>query len=261
MRFGRLMVATGLLFSALPAAAKTIVDTDALIRFNPDALGLVFNGIGRGSPSVVFPNPPNNRSVQSFTAGRAGRLAAIEFQIFRPTNFAPGQLVLELIEGDFRSGGNLVRGSREFAVGDLRTTATGRELEPLLRFDTAEFELDVDIGTRFSVIFSVVPDGQSSTAQLLIGNSLGIEEVPGLGFRPIVERSNYAGGDLASINSQGNVGPAGLNDIGFRTFVVSAVPEPASWAMMIAGFGLAGAVLRRRRETESAGPEPRIRTY
>lgn len=30
--------------------------------------------------------------------------------------------------------------------------------------------------------------------------------------------------------------------------VSSAVPEPATWAMMIAGFGLAGAALRRRRQ-------------
>ncbi|WP_418895818.1 PEPxxWA-CTERM sorting domain-containing protein [Sandaracinobacteroides sayramensis] len=28
-----------------------------------------------------------------------------------------------------------------------------------------------------------------------------------------------------------------------------AVPEPATWAMMIAGFGLVGSVARRRRET------------
>ena len=27
----------------------------------------------------------------------------------------------------------------------------------------------------------------------------------------------------------------------------AAVPEPASWALMIAGFGLTGAALRRRR--------------
>ena len=30
--------------------------------------------------------------------------------------------------------------------------------------------------------------------------------------------------------------------------IPSAVPEPATWAMMIVGFGLAGAAMRRRRE-------------
>jgi hypothetical protein len=29
---------------------------------------------------------------------------------------------------------------------------------------------------------------------------------------------------------------------------VAAIPEPASWAMLIAGFGLTGAVMRRRRQ-------------
>jgi hypothetical protein len=29
--------------------------------------------------------------------------------------------------------------------------------------------------------------------------------------------------------------------------VASAVPEPATWAMMIVGFGVAGGALRRRR--------------
>ena len=47
------------------------------------------------------------------------------------------------------------------------------------------------------------------------------------------------------------VAPANLQ---FSTFYyslvsgsVAAVPEPATWAMMIAGFGLAGAAMRRRR--------------
>ena len=50
-----------------------------------------------------------------------------------------------------------------------------------------------------------------------------------------------------------NVGP-GLSGFGrFGTFIgviginVNAVPEPATWAMMIAGFGFVGAAARRRR--------------
>lgn len=35
------------------------------------------------------------------------------------------------------------------------------------------------------------------------------------------------------------------------SLAVSAVPEPATWAMMIAGFGLAGASLRRRKTAVS----------
>jgi opacity protein-like surface antigen len=42
-------------------------------------------------------------------------------------------------------------------------------------------------------------------------------------------------------------GPSyGVNRLGTVT-LGGAVPEPATWAMMIAGFGLAGATLRRRR--------------
>jgi hypothetical protein len=36
--------------------------------------------------------------------------------------------------------------------------------------------------------------------------------------------------------------------VGSITYTVAAVPEPASWAMMIAGFGLIGGALRRRPE-------------
>lgn len=36
------------------------------------------------------------------------------------------------------------------------------------------------------------------------------------------------------------------------TLTISVIPEPGSWAMMIAGFGLVGAGLRRRREAVAA---------
>jgi hypothetical protein len=38
------------------------------------------------------------------------------------------------------------------------------------------------------------------------------------------------------------------NSFEVDNFAVAAVPEPATWALMIGGFGLMGAVLRRRRQ-------------
>ena len=48
--------------------------------------------------------------------------------------------------------------------------------------------------------------------------------------------------------SDSKVGDLFSQDIPFSHETVSAVPEPATWAMMITGFGLAGASIRRRRK-------------
>ena len=41
-------------------------------------------------------------------------------------------------------------------------------------------------------------------------------------------------------------GPSGGSNIGKLVVSLAPVPEPASWAMMIAGFGLVGAAMRRQ---------------
>jgi hypothetical protein len=57
------------------------------------------------------------------------------------------------------------------------------------------------------------------------------------------------GGDSATFNGGG--GQRSIDDFGpisrVSQAVISAVPEPAAWALMILGFGGVGAVLRRRR--------------
>ena len=56
-----------------------------------------------------------------------------------------------------------------------------------------------------------------------------------------------------AINDLGQIVGFGWDEQGqTRAFLLMAVPEPSSWAMLIAGFGLVGAVARRRRSAAAA---------
>jgi type VI secretion system secreted protein VgrG len=63
-----------------------------------------------------------------------------------------------------------------------------------------------------------------------------------------VSNNCSAGGDLGSgrtdFGSSGFAGISGPGDVG-------GVPEPASWAMLLVGFGFTGAMLRRRQPLRS----------
>ena len=61
------------------------------------------------------------------------------------------------------------------------------------------------------------------------------------------------GGIARSIDFGGTANQSGFDDITFGSARAGgSVPEPAAWALMIGGFGLAGATLRRRRPLFSA---------
>lgn len=81
-----------------------------------------------------------------------------------------------------------------------------------------------------------------------------IEQVtssPSFGFFGIV---NSLGATRAEVDFVGGNGYAPTDDwqTAVRsTFIPGAVPEPASWAMMIAGLGVVGASLRRRKSAIS----------
>lgn len=62
-------------------------------------------------------------------------------------------------------------------------------------------------------------------------------------------RSN--GGTFGSVDTFSVVGFSTATALGAGESSITPVPEPASWALMIAGFGGAGAMLRRRRAKDA----------
>ena len=64
-----------------------------------------------------------------------------------------------------------------------------------------------------------------------------------LSIRSGFGRGSAFGGDFSPRNFNGSI---------TYTIGAGAVPEPASWALLLAGFGLTGAMARRRRTAVSA---------
>ena len=171
--------------------------------------------------------------------------------------------------GEYNAG-NLIDGSG--LVGDLHDTAYGNMWMTDLDVDAAT--LTFDLGGRYKLegfdvwnynfgveefattldraakafTVSLSTDGVNFT-QVLTG-----QFARGSGQLLAAETFNFAGqARYVQLNLNGNhqqypqywgYAPVGLSEVRFEG---SAVPEPATWAMMIAGFGLVGGAFRARR--------------
>jgi hypothetical protein len=117
-------------------------------------------------------------------------------------------------------------------------------------------------GVGYASVSSFIFLNQTLVAQRFAASS-EVTEYGGLpGFRKLNLSTtlNWKGGDTITIQNRafaqamGSADSAlGISGPGFASayidpvFDVSAVPEPSNWALLIAGFGLVGAVQRRRR--------------
>jgi hypothetical protein len=111
---------------------------------------------------------------------------------------------------------------------------------------------DTGAGYKYSNPFSFTFD---------VGVTYGLAAISAAGGNYFVDAvANSVGGFNFLTDNQnvsGHTLQTGLNccDVGTSLVVgngAAAVPEPASWALMIGGFGLAGAALRRRRALVAA---------
>jgi hypothetical protein len=100
---------------------------------------------------------------------------------------------------------------------------------------------DIAGNTLFETILDVV--AQDPLADN--GSNNGYDFADSKYTRYSINSTNGIGGfSVLPFGSEGNLS---IDDLQVTTASVAAVPEPASWAMMIGGLGLVGAMLRRRQ--------------
>jgi hypothetical protein len=103
-------------------------------------------------------------------------------------------------------------------------------------------------GHRFDITFDLGPGGIDPASWVAFNPQ---PDPPGIGFGV---NFNFAGGGAGGLAPQSVDGHAFAFSIKLdgQDLSFAAAPEPASWAMMITGFGMGGAVLRRRRRLATA---------
>jgi hypothetical protein len=163
---------------------------------------------------------------------------------------------------------SFVVGSRSYQTGRLILDVQGGPSFELVDGDMIEFSISLDgffgvpasaeqfFGVNFDGAGDQQAAGASNTGSILFENS-------GLAVNPVSAGCGnclsvlYFGGNAPSFEFDGLTGSATVTltspytvDQLSISYQVSepfnAVPEPASWAMMIAGFGLIGGLARRK---------------
>ena len=235
MKFKLVSVACLIAALVVPAHAAVVLDQDNLITIvNPGSQFI--QGIGR----VV-----DRRQAQNVVAGLTGKLTRIDLQIASIGNVGANNIAIEILSGGF--------GSLPAGPGASPFIISGASLPNFQVADHTNF-LTVDVSSlNFNTVagqdFLIYVYAQTPVATarfgLLYGEDGGLDAD---GNQIFASTRTYAPGKNYITDNTGNLPwQETIYDRGFRTYVdVAAVPEPASWAMMISGFALVGGAMRRR---------------
>lgn len=126
----------------------------------------------------------------------------------------------------------------------------------LVSFDVKRSALDLAESPLEFIVFTQAPSGGPGQYTY----TLGVGEFGGtFSLANLIPSSDPKYGFVSPFSAIGFVGYDALNFDNVRIAYTpnplgSAVPEPATWSMLIAGFGLAGSGLRAARRSRAAQP-------
>lgn len=102
----------------------------------------------------------------------------------------------------------------------------------------------------FGAIFDETPGGFGEGLDFLIDGTSLVTSLSGAAsgtFLGFISDSPFTSVLIRGGTSSGTAETYNLDDLTFGTSVVSAAPEPTTWALMLVGFGVVGFAIRRRR--------------
>jgi type VI secretion system secreted protein VgrG len=157
---------------------------------------------------------------------------------FATTAQLTGALVLDFASNP---GGSFI-----FLIGTTLTTASASSLTAV----------NGDAGS--GLFFNVGTSATLGTGTVFTGNILAAQSITlNMGVHIVCGRA-IALNAAITLDSNAVSSDCGAGDFHSRGFSAAGVPEPASWAMMVAGFGMTGAAMRSRRRPASKSSETRF---
>jgi hypothetical protein len=223
---------------AQPALAAVVLDQDSFIT--PVGTSLTGSSLSSFAPGVLPIAGRVRQQVQSLTVGVGGTLARIDLQLYRNA-LTSTLLEVTVARGTFGTAGYTPIGQFSQAV-----TATMADILTggVTSVDASSLGMVVAPGEVLSLLLSTsIPQSGGSQLFWVIGE-------PGATPGEVVNAPVLDNG-FAQITTDGGANWLTVpTDRAVRTYVATgtaAVPEPQSWALLIAGFGLIGAMVRRQR--------------
>jgi hypothetical protein len=145
---------------------------------------------------------------------------------------------------------NATYNPQTFVVGPLQESTIDLEGVTTFNVDFGDTSLNLPFDTSLSN-----PTFSNTTFNGLIFTGFGFSQIAGFTINPSTNLAGFDASRVSLTNNSLGLNFAGLSyntdtvvSLNFTPVASAAVPEAATWAMMLAGFGVTGFMMRRRHK-------------